>query len=170
MDQIDQDGVGPDTPLRLKTAAQIAFPGETMTVSGLRRERDRRRLVTERIAGKEFTTLRHIERMRELCRAQPKDQDYGSNPKSETSKENLSGTKLGPLETERKRSALAALELTARGLSKPSKSTLPKNTQSRATARVILLNLVLDVLNIYLADKAPNHSDPMITKARVMIL
>jgi integrase len=30
--------------------------------------------------------------------------------------------------------------------------------------------LVLDVLNIYLADKAPKHSDPTITRARVMTL
>jgi integrase len=30
--------------------------------------------------------------------------------------------------------------------------------------------LVLDVLNIYLIDKAPKHSDPSITKARAMIL
>jgi hypothetical protein len=30
--------------------------------------------------------------------------------------------------------------------------------------------LVLDVLNIYLTDKAPKHSDPTITKARVMTL
>jgi integrase len=30
--------------------------------------------------------------------------------------------------------------------------------------------LVLDVLNIYLLDKAPKHSDPTITKARVMTL
>src|SRR4051794_32563155 len=30
--------------------------------------------------------------------------------------------------------------------------------------------LVLDVLNIYLVDKAPTHSDPSITKGRVMTL
>jgi integrase len=30
--------------------------------------------------------------------------------------------------------------------------------------------LVLDVLNIYLTDKAPKHSDPTITKARIMTL
>src|SRR4051794_29126207 len=30
--------------------------------------------------------------------------------------------------------------------------------------------LVLDVLNIYLSDKAPNHSDPSITRARILIL
>ena len=29
---------------------------------------------------------------------------------------------------------------------------------------------MLDVLNIYLTDKAPKHSDPSITKARVIIL
>jgi hypothetical protein len=39
-----------------------------MTSSGLRKEALRGRLVIERIAGKDFTTLAHIERMRELCR------------------------------------------------------------------------------------------------------
>jgi hypothetical protein len=39
-----------------------------MTASGLRRERDRGRLIVERIAGKDFTTLANIEKMRELCR------------------------------------------------------------------------------------------------------
>jgi hypothetical protein len=29
---------------------------------------------------------------------------------------------------------------------------------------------MLDVLNIYLIDKAPKHSDPTITKARIMTL
>ena len=29
---------------------------------------------------------------------------------------------------------------------------------------------MLDVLNIYLIDKAPKHSDPTITRARVMTL
>ena len=128
-----------DIPLRLAMAAKLAFPGGGMTASGLRRERDRQRLVTEIIAGKEYTTLRNIQQMRVKCRAQPKDQDCGSNLRSETSRENSSGAKPGPLEMERKRSALAALELTARGLSKPSKSTLPENTQSRATGDVILL-------------------------------
>ena len=56
--QICEANVGPDTPLRLERAAQIAFPGGAMTASGLRKERDRDRLVVEKIAGKEFTTLR----------------------------------------------------------------------------------------------------------------
>lgn len=60
--------IADDTPLRLDAAAAIAFPGGGMTASGLRRERDAGRLTTELIAGKEFTTLADIARMRELCR------------------------------------------------------------------------------------------------------
>lgn len=57
-------------PLRLEVAAQIAFPDGTMAASGLRREREKGRLITEIIAGKEFTTLAEIESMREKCRVQ----------------------------------------------------------------------------------------------------
>lgn len=63
------DDITPGTPLRLSAAAQLAFPDGSMTVSGLRRERDRGRLVVESIAGKEYTTLAAIEQMRKLCRA-----------------------------------------------------------------------------------------------------
>ena len=62
-----------DTPLRLAEAAELAFPGGGMTASGLRKERDRGRLETVFIAGKEFTTLRAIAEMRELCRVHPRD-------------------------------------------------------------------------------------------------
>ena len=65
--------VDPDTPLRLDEAASLALPNGGMTASGLRRERDHGRLVTEMIAGKEFTTLRDIAEMRKLCRVIPKD-------------------------------------------------------------------------------------------------
>jgi hypothetical protein len=50
-----------------------------MTASGLRREASRGRLVIERIAGKDYTTLSNVERMRELCRVEVKVPDYGSN-------------------------------------------------------------------------------------------
>lgn len=56
------------TPLRLKIAAELAFPGGGMTASGLRREADRGHLVIERIAGKDYTTLQAIADMRKLCR------------------------------------------------------------------------------------------------------
>src|ERR1700744_1517716 len=67
------DTLKPDTPLRLEVAAAIAFPDGSMSASGLRRERDRGRLTTEQIAGKDYTTLANIERMRELCRVVAKD-------------------------------------------------------------------------------------------------
>lgn len=61
-----------DAPLRLRKAAELAFPGGGMTASGLRREAIRGRLVIERIAGKDYTTLAAITKMRELCRVQAK--------------------------------------------------------------------------------------------------
>src|ERR1700733_6736075 len=64
-----------DAPIRLSTAAAVAFPDGSMTASGLRREALRGRLVTERIAGKDYTTLAHIEQMRELCRVQVREPD-----------------------------------------------------------------------------------------------
>ena len=66
------DRVTPDSPLRLSVAAALAFPDGSMSPSGLRREGARGRLVIERIAGKDYTTLANIERMRELCRVQAK--------------------------------------------------------------------------------------------------
>jgi hypothetical protein len=65
--------ISEDTPLRLAEAAELAFPGGGMTASGLRRERDRGRLETLFVAGKEFTTLRLIAEMRERCRVRPGD-------------------------------------------------------------------------------------------------
>ena len=46
-----------DRPLRLAVAAKVAFPDGSMRASGLRREAQRGRLVIERIAGKDYTTL-----------------------------------------------------------------------------------------------------------------
>lgn len=64
----DRSEITDDTPLRLAVAAALAYPDGSMTASGLRKERDTGRLVTELTAGKEFTTLADIGRMRELCR------------------------------------------------------------------------------------------------------
>jgi hypothetical protein len=46
-----------DNPLRLADAINIAFPHAGMTLPGLRREGDRKRLIVERITGKEFIAL-----------------------------------------------------------------------------------------------------------------
>jgi hypothetical protein len=61
-----RDDIKPDSPLRLDVAAALAYPDGSMTASGLRREAARGRLVIERTAGKDYTTLADIERMREL--------------------------------------------------------------------------------------------------------
>ena len=68
----DRSEVTDDTPLRLAVAAALAYPDSSMTASGLRKERDAGRLMTELTAGKEFTTLADIGRMRELCRRKSK--------------------------------------------------------------------------------------------------
>jgi hypothetical protein len=128
-----------DTPLRLETAAELAFPDGTMTASGLRREQAKGNLVIERIANKDYTTLRNIEEMRKKCRVQAKGQDFGSNRRSMTKPANSSVAQHGSLETERVKNARAALEETAQGLSKRSPPTLPASTKSRASTAVILL-------------------------------
>src|SRR5256885_801600 len=70
--------IGPDTPLRLEAAAALAHPDGSMTASGLRKEAGRGRLVIERTAGKDYTTLAAIAEMRELCRQNTKDRASGS--------------------------------------------------------------------------------------------
>ena len=64
------ENIGPDTPLRLSVAAAIAFPDQSISENSLRREAKRGRLTIEIIAGKVFTTLNEIERMRGRCRVE----------------------------------------------------------------------------------------------------
>ncbi|QOZ09246.1 excisionase [Bradyrhizobium sp. CCBAU 51765] len=66
--ETERDAISPETPLRLAIAAEVAFPQGGMTASGLRKEAARGRLMIERIAGKDYTTLAAIAKMRELCR------------------------------------------------------------------------------------------------------
>jgi len=65
-----RDQIADDAPLRLEIAAALAYPDGSMTASGLRNEARRGRLVVERTAGKDYTTLRNIEHMRGLCRVE----------------------------------------------------------------------------------------------------
>jgi hypothetical protein len=84
-----------DTPLRLSVAAALAFPDGSMTASGLRREGARGRLVIERIAGKDYTTVANIKRMRELCRVEARVPGCGSGllaGKADGSLQMLSGS------------------------------------------------------------------------------
>src|SRR5262245_47486252 len=134
-----RDQIADDTPLRLGLAAALAFPDGSMSASGLRREAARGRLAIERIAGKDYTTLRAIQHMRERCRVEARVPDFGSNPRSTTQAASSSVTRPGSSEMERVRSARAALERTARGLSACSPAILPANTEPRAIETVIRL-------------------------------
>jgi hypothetical protein len=71
------DNVHPDDPLRLEDAIKFGFPHGGMTVSGLRREATAGRLVIEKIANKQFTTLRAIEEMRKSCRVKAEGHGCG---------------------------------------------------------------------------------------------
>jgi hypothetical protein len=109
---VNDENIGPDTPLRLEDALKRAFPAGGITVAGLRKEIGRGRLDVEVIAGKQFTTLRAIEKMRELCRVQ-KVQDSGLSRKSGKA-ESSNASPPGVSETDRARSALAARRPTRR--------------------------------------------------------
>ena len=67
-----------DELLPLRIAADIAFRDKSVKVSSLRKERDRGRLVTYMVAGKEFTTLKNIEEMIKKCVVTPKGRGFGS--------------------------------------------------------------------------------------------
>src|ERR1700738_4953650 len=131
--------VTPDTPLRLGIAAALAFPDGSMTASGLRREAARGRLVVERIAGKDYTTLRNIEEMRKKCRDQVREPDCGSNPQPTHPTAGFAGTPIGSSEMDRAKSARAALHKIARAPSAPSENTSPANTSPIEGAAVIPL-------------------------------
>src|SRR6516162_1996331 len=109
-----QPEITPTTPLRLADAVKIAFPMGGMTVAGLRRERNRNRLVVEKIAGKEFTTLAHIERMRELCRDEVREPDSSLRPPVETRAERSPTRQPGSSETTDAMSAQVALQMKLR--------------------------------------------------------
>src|SRR6266487_1979335 len=88
-----------DTPLRLADAIKIAF-------------------LIEKIAGKEFTTLAHIERMRQLCRVEARAPDSTSKPSGETKPEASHIEPPGSSATTVGMSAQAALQMRLRLQSK----------------------------------------------------
>jgi len=120
---MNRNEIGADTPLRLKRAAQIAFPDGGMTASGLRREAQRGRLVIQRIAGKDFTTLRHIEEMRKICRDEQKVRDCGCNQPESTATERSSSKRSGSSAMARSSAALDAARAKLSKLRDGSKTT-----------------------------------------------
>jgi hypothetical protein len=127
---------GPDDPIRLKVAAALAFPDGSMTVSGLRREAARGRLAIDRVAGKDYTTLRAIEEMRALCRVPPKAPVCGSGPHGTTMKDitprpGSSGTEDGNL-------PLAAARMIVKELKERYPTTSPASTRRRGATVIPL--------------------------------
>ena len=120
-----------DQPLRLKLAAAIAFPDGSMTASGLRKERDKGRLVVEQIAGKDYTTLKAIEQMREKCRLQPKVRDCGSARHGETGKDGSPTQPSGSSATENIRRARSAAQMIVDQLKQSSRPISTASTSRR---------------------------------------
>lgn len=72
-----------DELITLGQASERFFAGR-VKVPGLRRERDRGNLTTIFVAGKEFTTPRHIQEMVKRCEKMPRDRASGSGQSAET--------------------------------------------------------------------------------------
>lgn len=123
--------IGLDTPLRLDVVARVAFPGGGMTASGLRREAARGRLQIERIAGKDYTTLANIGRMRELCRLDSKAHGSGLDQSCEK-KEDFTADQLGSSLMAAGISPRDALRMKLKRQSKSSPNTSPLNMSHRA--------------------------------------
>src|SRR5215217_7992892 len=109
---------GKDTPMRLSKAARLAFPDGSVTATALRKEAKRGRLVIERIAGRDFTTMQHIEEMRKKCRVEPKAPAFTSGNGS-----GLQDRGSGSSSTEAFKSARAAAKMTALKLKRRSPNT-----------------------------------------------
>jgi hypothetical protein len=131
--------VGDNTPLRLAVAAVLAYPDGTMTASGLRREAARGRLVIERTAGKDYTTLAAIEKMRALCRVQRSVLACGFNPIGGALTVRSESGQSGSSEAGRAKSARAALQKIARAPSARLAGAAPTVTRQTVPAAVIPL-------------------------------
>jgi hypothetical protein len=105
----DFSEIRPNMPLRLAVAASIAYPDGSMSASGLRREAAKGRLVIERTAGKDYTTLDAIERMRERCRLVSVPQGCGSVTRGNQEKESRVDLPSGSFSTADATSPQAAL-------------------------------------------------------------
>jgi hypothetical protein len=128
---------GNDQPLRLDVAASLAFPDGSMTASGLRREAGKGRLVIERIAGKDYTTVNEIEKMRVLCRLVQKARVSGFAGSAAVSAEPHDGSS----ETEAISKAQAALRTILQEPNARSPDTSQPSTPARRRASATVTRL-----------------------------
>lgn len=111
--------IGDDDPVRLSDAVDLFFPRGGMSLSALRTEARKGRLVIERIAGKDFVTKRAINDMRARCR------DRENRPASTFGETATSES--GSFETD---NAMSAQDALRSRLSRPSEN-------SRTTSRTV---------------------------------
>ena len=173
MDRVNlppRDQIEPDAPLRVNIAAQLAFPDGSMTASGLRNEARRGRLVIERIAGKDYTTLAAIDRMRELCRLEAKA--HASTCGAHETTKPVTTHRSGSSATDATSKARAALRTILMEPSEPSPPISPTSTQRphAPLAATRIKSPLRNVLTIYLRDVVPGHSRPKETKGRIKAL
>jgi len=132
----------PDDLLRLEDAAKLGFPHIHMTASGLRTEAKKGRLALYRVAGKDFTTLADIERMKEKCRIQERASASTSREQGATAKASSLNAACGAFETDASKSALDSARArltTLRNSKTPLPTTSRPSGKSHATATVIHL-------------------------------
>jgi hypothetical protein len=132
----DLDQIKPDTPLRLDVAAAVAYPDGSMTASGLRKENARGRLVIERTAGKDYTTLAEIRKMRELCRVSRGGLGSGCEKPAETRPAELPTKPCGSSSTEAASRAQSAARRIVAELKRSCNSTSTPSTRKRQKASV----------------------------------
>jgi len=118
-----------DRPLRLVDAAAA----RGLTVSTLRTEAKRGRLVIWRVAGKDWTSLAEIDRMFERCRVTPQEPDFGLDQR-EKMKTAISASPSGSSRTESDKLALDAVMATMLKLKNSSRRTSPKNTSQNVVS------------------------------------
>jgi hypothetical protein len=109
----------------------MAFPDQSISENSLRREAKRGRLTIEIIAGKVFTTLNEIERMRGRCRVEVRV-PVSTSDQPATGPESSPIKPLGSSGTAQDITPLDALNAKLQRLSKSSRTILQKNTRRRA--------------------------------------
>jgi len=125
---LSHQDISDETPLRLNRAAELGFPDGSMTEAGLRNEAAKGRLTVERVAGKTYTTLGDIKRMRQLCRVEARVPGSNLEQNAEMGPAKSHITPNGGSGTASETLAQAALNRTLLALSESFASTSRQNT------------------------------------------
>jgi len=118
--------------LPLAEAAARLFTDGRITVRSLRRERDRGRLRTYMVAGKEYTTIADIMELVGKCVVTPKDRGCGSEPSAAIALAAQLTHQSGSSATAHASAARDAALMIARRLKGSSRTTSPQNTSRGA--------------------------------------